>query len=243
MASRAAKTPWRQPIAPSTAVAIGIHLIIIFGLGFSIDFPSDSERTVAVTVALKPSVAPKEAKHVAAQDQLGELESAHSSQVRAVTSLTISSEDEGIGEAEFVERNEKDDRRQSEQQQNQTISDADNRNSQRLGAVAARRTLDAAYLARWRMRVEQIGNSIFSQITQTYGEGDVRLMVSVRSDGTLVALKILKSSGKPGLDRAALATVRGATPFPPFPKELAAQTKRLDIVRTWQFREQRVSSG
>ena len=107
----------------------------------------------------------------------------------------------------------------------------------RIGAVAARRSLDAEYLSRWRSRVEQIGNVLY-QGRPINANGDVRLMVTVAANGSLERIRVLESSGDTRLDRAAQDTVVLAAPFPPFSEALAKRTGRLDIVRTWQFRSQ-----
>ena len=69
-----------------------------------------------------------------------------------------------------------------------------------------------------------------------HGDGDVRLKVSVRSDGSLRQIDLLESSGSAALDRAAVDTVEKLAPFAPFPQALARETQQLDIIRTWQFR-------
>ena len=105
--------------------------------------------------------------------------------------------------------------------------------------MAARRSLDAEYLARWRAQVEQIGNVLYRGQPLNV-DGDVRLLVTVSANGNLEQIRVLESSGDAGLDRAAQDTVVMAAPFPPFSAELTQRTPRLDIVRTWQFRTQKV---
>jgi len=52
----------------------------------------------------------------------------------------------------------------------------------------------------------------------------------------------LASSGYAVLDEAAIKLVRMASPFAPFPPELKATTDKLEIVRTWYFQENQLSS-
>ena len=73
--------------------------------------------------------------------------------------------------------------------------------------------------------------------------GDLRLLVVIRSDGTLEDIKVLSSSGYAVLDEAAIKIVRMAAPYSPFPAELKATTDKLEIIRTWQFRENQLSSN
>ena len=71
---------------------------------------------------------------------------------------------------------------------------------------------------------------------------DVRLLVVILQDGSLEEVKVLSSSGFAVLDEAAIKVVRMAAPFAPFPAELRATTDKLEIVRTWQYLENELSS-
>jgi protein TonB len=102
--------------------------------------------------------------------------------------------------------------------------------------VAARAAPDADYLLQWQDDIERFGNAYYRGLALHHGDGDVRLKVSVRSDGSLRQIDLLQSSGSTALDRAAIDTVEKLAPFAPFPEALARETQQLDIVRTWQFR-------
>jgi protein TonB len=113
----------------------------------------------------------------------------------------------------------------------------------RLTSAATRRSADAAYLLDWRRRVEAVGNKYYPEASVRYGiYGSLRLLVVIRADGSLQDIRVLSSSGFAVLDEAAVKIVRLAAPFAPFPAELRATTDRLEIVRTWQFQENRLSS-
>ena len=114
----------------------------------------------------------------------------------------------------------------------------------RLTSVSAKRAVDAAYLLQWRQRVEAVGNRYYPEASERYSiYGSLRLLVVIRRDGSLEDIKILSSSGHGLLDEAAIKIVRLAAPFAPFPAELQATTDKLEIIRTWQFRENRLSSN
>ena len=114
----------------------------------------------------------------------------------------------------------------------------------RLDAVSARAAVDAAYLADWRRRVETIGNQYYPQASLRYGiYGSLDMLVTVRSDGGLEAIEILSSSGYAVLDEAAVRIVRLAAPFPPFSDALRETTDKLEILRTWQFEQNALSSN
>ena len=113
----------------------------------------------------------------------------------------------------------------------------------RLTALSARAAVDAAYLHDWRTRVEAIGNRYYPVTSSRYGiYGDLRLMVAIRYDGRIKNIEILSTSGHAVLDEAAIRIVRMASPFDPFPPELRATTDLLEIIRTWKFRQNRLSS-
>ncbi|EED31901.1 TonB family protein [gamma proteobacterium NOR5-3] len=114
----------------------------------------------------------------------------------------------------------------------------------RLTAVSARAAVDAAYLADWRSRVESVGNQYYPEASLRYGiYGSLEMLVTVRSDGSLEGIQILQSSGYAVLDEAAMRIVRLAAPYSPFPDELRATTDKLEIVRTWQFEQNPLSSN
>ena len=114
----------------------------------------------------------------------------------------------------------------------------------RLTSASAKRAVDAAYLLQWRQRVEAVGNKYYPEASERYSiYGNLRLLVVIRRDGSLEDIKVLSSSGHAVLDEAAIKIVRLAAPFAPFSEELKATTDKLEIIRTWQFRENRLSSG
>jgi len=94
----------------------------------------------------------------------------------------------------------------------------------------------ASYLEAWREKVERVGNLNYpDEARRRKLYGDLILHVSIRADGSLEKVRIVRSSGFPVLDDAAVRIVRLASPFAPFPPEIAKDTDVLDITRTWQF--------
>ena len=104
--------------------------------------------------------------------------------------------------------------------------------TKRLNSMTTRSAAEAAYLNMWRMKCERIGRANYppGQL-----EGEVLMLVSILADGTLEEVRILKSSGHQQLDRAALTTVRQASPYQPFSVEMRKAYDRLEFTRTWQF--------
>ncbi len=121
---------------------------------------------------------------------------------------------------------------------------ADRPRVRRLTAASAKQAVDAAYLLDWRQRLEAVGNRYYPEASVRYGiYGDLRLLVVINYDGGLEDIRVLSSSGYAVLDEAAIKIVRMAAPFAPFPPELRATTDKLEIIRTWQFQENQLSSG
>jgi periplasmic protein TonB len=59
--------------------------------------------------------------------------------------------------------------------------------------------------------------------------------VGIAADGTLDRAVIRRSSGSVELDNAALQTLKLASPFDPFPAELAREHQVLRFVYEWQW--------
>ena len=114
----------------------------------------------------------------------------------------------------------------------------------RLTSVSTQASPEADYLYYWQQRIERIGNQHYPQEArrrQLYG--DLRLLVAINSNGSLRDVKILQSSGHPVLDNAAIRIVRTAAPFDPFSPEIRKNTDVIEIIRTWQFKKNRLSSN
>jgi protein TonB len=113
----------------------------------------------------------------------------------------------------------------------------------RLTSVATKRAEDAAYLNSWRERIEAVGNSNYPQrARQQQIYGDLRLMVALYPNGEVKEVRVLKSSGQKVLDEAAIRIVHLAAPYEPFPMEISRTVDVLEIIRTWRFHKNRLSS-
>ncbi|MBR9794740.1 MAG: energy transducer TonB [Gammaproteobacteria bacterium] len=210
----------RTGLPPAFLLSLGIHLVVIFG--FLLSPAGDSAREVAnraVTVLLAPAAeAPEAAQAEATANQLGSLYQTapmtpphqDAQPPERTGSVTASVMPSGL-----------------------TMSAAA---SPRQTPTAARAALDADYLLQWQADIERYGNAYYRGLALRHGDGDVRLKVSVHSDGSLRQIDLLESSGSAALDRAAVDTVEKLAPFAPFPQALARETQQLDIIRTWQFR-------
>ena len=83
----------------------------------------------------------------------------------------------------------------------------------------------------------------YPEASRRYGIfGSLRLLVVIRKDGSLEQIQVQSSSGHAVLDEAAIKIVRLAAPFAAFPPELRASTDKLEIIRTWHFQQNQLSS-
>ena len=105
-----------------------------------------------------------------------------------------------------------------------------------ISSASTEKARDALYLDNWRKKVEAVGNLNYPPEASTQGiYGNLRLLVSLRSDGSVSQVRILSSSGHKILDESAIRIVQLAAPFDAFPEDLRQEADILDIIRTWQF--------
>ncbi|MDE2448278.1 MAG: energy transducer TonB [Gammaproteobacteria bacterium] len=99
-----------------------------------------------------------------------------------------------------------------------------------------RASIVAPYLVAWRAKVERIGTLNFPTAARQAGTtANPVIEVAINADGHLDHAAISRSSGDPELDQAALAILKLASPFDPFPPELAQRYRVLHFVYEWQF--------
>jgi protein TonB len=102
----------------------------------------------------------------------------------------------------------------------------------------------APYLDAWRRRVERVGTLNFPSAARRRGlTGNPVIEVTLRRDGRLQAARIQRSSGHAEIDAAALEILRLASPFDPFPTELARDFRTLRFPYEWRFEAGAPTSG
>lgn len=104
-----------------------------------------------------------------------------------------------------------------------------------LDGIQAKKDASAAYLDKFREKVELYGNRYYpEEAKQQQLRGEVRLMVILNAQGGIRAIRLLESSGHSILDEAAKASVRRGAPFGHFDANMK-DISELRIVRTWRF--------
>lgn len=114
----------------------------------------------------------------------------------------------------------------------------------RVTAASTLRSSNAWYVQNWISKVTRVGNINYPTEARRAGiYGTLRMLVSLKKDGTIKELVILQSSGSTVLDDAAIRIVRMAAPFAPFPDEMREEADELEIIRTWSFQRRGLTSG
>jgi protein TonB len=94
----------------------------------------------------------------------------------------------------------------------------------------------AVYLDAWKRRIEQVGTVNFPNAARRSKlSGNPVVEVVLASSGGLVRADVRQSSGYGELDAAAMDILKLASPFEPFPEELAAKHDVLRFAYEWQF--------
>jgi protein TonB len=94
----------------------------------------------------------------------------------------------------------------------------------------------AVYLDSWRRKVEHIGTLNFPNAARREGlSGTPIVEVAIAADGKLASATIRRASGHAEIDQAALAILKLASPFDPFPKNLSSAHSQIRFAYEWQF--------
>lgn len=111
-------------------------------------------------------------------------------------------------------------------------------------AVNTRQSDVAEYLVKWKQKIERVGTVNFPNAARMAQlSGNPTLEVAIRADGSVEEIIVLKSSGEPELDMAALQILRLAAPFEPFPERFRANYDVLRFAYEWQFLGGKLESG
>jgi TonB family protein len=93
----------------------------------------------------------------------------------------------------------------------------------------------SAYVASFEHKIKRVGSLHFPS---SLHQGNVALTIQVEIDktGELKKLKVLRSSGVAQIDEVTRNIITIASPFGPFPKDLAQELDALQLVRVIRFR-------
>ena len=93
----------------------------------------------------------------------------------------------------------------------------------------------AQYEDDWRAKIERVGTINYPAEARGKLYGSLQLTVTIRPDGSVESVELIRSSGLKILDAAAHRIVQMAAPFAAFPADIRKDTDLLSITRTWFF--------
>ena len=216
------------------AIALIAHALL---LGWSSGTTLSSGRDLlAATRAVGPTSRPENASVTAEQDQSGKNRSSQrAAAARQPMPAQKAAETARSGHkrvTRFVMVNERAPDEQSAPQT--TIDTPQPPQAQQIRSAA--RDARAQYLAGWQQRIEARGSRRYSRkLLEADQPRRLTMAVRVGADGALRGVRVLRPSGNEALDAAALAIVRGAAPYAPFDRDLAAITGELSFAYDWLF--------
>lgn len=86
------------------------------------------------------------------------------------------------------------------------------------------------YLARVVYNVRRNWYAVIPETARLGQKGRVGLVFEIVKDGSVPQIRLVASSGSDPLDRAAIASIRAANPFPPLPKEFTGEHLVLQFI-------------
>jgi protein TonB len=102
----------------------------------------------------------------------------------------------------------------------------------------------APYLAAWKRKVERVGTLNFPTAARNRGlSGSPVVEVQIGANGKLIEATVRRSSGFGSLDESAMSILKLASPFDPFPPDLAADYSQLRFAYQWDFVAGSLQSG
>ncbi|NNF40042.1 MAG: TonB family protein [Woeseiaceae bacterium] len=129
------------------------------------------------------------------------------------------------------------------QEDNASMLIRDDEPRQLIVSADTSESIVAAYLDNWKRRIEAVGATYLPGLGDIGSfSGSPTLMVSIESSGQLQDAVLRKSSGSTVLDLAALDILQRASPFKPFPPEIADEYDTLRFEYKWLFAEQLVAA-
>lgn len=92
------------------------------------------------------------------------------------------------------------------------------------------------YMQDWVEKIERIGTDNYPSAALEIKQAVAVLVdVALNADGSVHAIRILRSSGYPEIDESVTSLVKLAAPFAPIPETIKRETDVLHIVRQWRF--------
>ena len=99
------------------------------------------------------------------------------------------------------------------------------------------------YQQYWQNYVSEFGTRHYPRELVEKGlNGSLELDIAIDRRGKVRSAKVHRSSGNAIIDRAAVRVARAAGPYAPLPEEMTREIDILHIIRTWEFRNNTLTS-
>lgn len=237
-------------------LAIAVHVLIVLAVGFRLYSPPPPQPVFSLNLALSQQAGGAERDHKIAKPEPFSLP-AEAPRIPQPNEQSLAepqlyfSEPTATSAAEDIEetrplKSARFTMAASVQPTTQTPVQQNTEQSSRSKTIQNedKTTLEGYYAEQWRLQVQDLGNRYFpSEAKMQKLSGRLTMDVAVRSDGTLLSIRMLKSSGSSLLDNAARRIVMLGSPYQPFPEPLRRQYDILHIVRTWEFDSQELDQA
>lgn len=239
----------QQRLYFTTLVAAGLHVIVLLGLNISLSQPLPMPSPIAIKLQQGGDARTADGSAVPSRAQARAPTQAEAKPTQAIAepvparSLTapgakpnrqdIRSDQQAVAQkpqaAVFDRQAMRQQIAQFDQRAAQRLGDSRLRNLAEVGVLSA---AESAYLAMWRAKCERLGGNNYPAGRL---QGELTMRVVIHHSGRLLEVTLLRSSGHPALDEAALRTVRQAAPYQPFNVDMRKRYDELSFTRTWQF--------
>lgn len=241
--------------------SIIFHAFVVLGISFVM--PDQAEKPVIgpplkITLVSDASeLAPEDSTILAQQNSLGEEDATATiptmeltAQASSNTSHNQTEQDDSVMDSGFSQTKIAKTKINSSEQSNQPFLQRDKltqsinlaylnaqaKPREKYVSAKAKESIYAAYIEKWRLLVERVGNLNYPEIAkQQQLQGTLVLDVAIKANGEVDKVRILQSSDVKVLDDAAERIVHIASPFDRFPEQIRKEVDVLHIVRTWEF--------
>lgn len=243
-------------------ISVLFHLVIVLGVSFVLPSQATSQEFTPplkiILVAAQSELTDKDTKVLAQVDSQGEEDASLPPLLPAATQqgsasrnpqeerLLLEQQAEALYNPDQPNQSEMvsepgQNREQLTESINLAFLNAQAKPREKFVSANARASEIAPYLENWRLLVERVGNLNYPDAAKRQQiEGELVMDVTVRSDGSVDQVSILRSSGHKILDDGAERIVHIAAPFEPFNEAMKRNYDTLHIIRTWKFSQNTV---
>lgn len=216
--------PYRMGFA--ALVAVAVHALLIFGLGFSAPERKAQSPVASLNIALIQKAGGSKA-------------------APPMPDMPMAPVSEQLPQPNPADAQASDSRRPDEQNLPQSgIQNPVPQEVARYNSTSSHRILDSDplstvtgyYVAQWGRRVESVGQRNFPDVVRRlYLREGPEVEVRVRHDGYLLGIKLTRQSSSRELDLKVIELIKQSSPFAPFPTDMRRNQNEIVFVQQVVF--------